>query len=118
MPRRLPNARTLNAACADVSAGALTATSRVTQDGWHADKRPRSAVRKCILAGRVRVLPAEFAEPGVVNAEVVADLVDDGAADLVGDLVLAVADRADRLLADGDPVGQHARILRGARCGW
>lgn len=54
------------------------------------------------------VSPAEFAEPGVVNAEVVGDLVDDGAADLVSDLLLGAADRADCLLVDGDPVGEHA----------
>jgi len=36
----------------------------------------------------------------------------------VGDLLLRLAERADRLAVDGDPVGQHARILRGARCGW
>ncbi len=61
-----------------------------------------------------RVSPAEFAEPGVVDAEVVGDLVDDGPADLAGDLLLAEADRADRLPVDGDPVGQHPRVLRGA----
>jgi hypothetical protein len=40
-------------------------------------------------------LPAEFAEPVVVNAEVVGDLVDDGPPDLEGDLLLGAADRAD-----------------------
>ena len=57
------------------------------------------------------VLPAELAEPVVVNAEMVGDLVDDGAADLGRDLLLGVADRADRLPEDGDAVGQHPGVL-------
>ena len=40
------------------------------------------------------------------------DLVHDRPPDLVGDLVLGPAQRADRLTVDGDPVGQHAGILR------
>jgi hypothetical protein len=39
------------------------------------------------------------------------DLVHDRPPDLVGDLVLGPAQRADRLTVDGDPVGQHAGIL-------
>ncbi len=58
------------------------------------------------LALRIRVLSAEFAEPVVVDAEMVGDLVDDGTADLAGDLLLGAADRADRLAVDGDAVGQ------------
>jgi len=57
-------------------------------------------------------ITAEFAEPVVVNAEMVGDLVDDGTADLVVDLLLGAADGADRLPADGDPVGQDPRVLR------
>jgi hypothetical protein len=53
------------------------------------------------------VLPAEFAEPVVIDAEVVGDLVDDGPADLVGDLLLGLAGRTDLPAVDGDPVGQH-----------
>ena len=34
------------------------------------------------------------------------DLVDDGTADLVVDLLLGAADGADRRPVDGDPVGQ------------
>jgi hypothetical protein len=60
------------------------------------------------------VLPAEFPESAVVNAEMVRDLVDDGTADLVGDLLLGMALRADRLVVDGDAIGQHARVLRRA----
>ena len=44
----------------------------------------------------------------------VGDLVDDGTAHLVVDLLLGAADRADRLPVDGDPVGQHPRVLRRA----
>ena len=44
----------------------------------------------------------------------VGDLVDDGPADLVGDLGFGAADGADRLAVDGDAVGQHPRVLRRA----
>lgn len=37
-----------------------------------------------------RFLPAEFYEPVIVNAEIVANLVDDGTADLLGDFPLAI----------------------------
>src|SRR6266568_10242 len=57
--------------------------------------------------------PAKFAEPFVVDAEVVRDLVDDGAAHLVGDLVLGAADRADLAAVDDDPVGQDPGVLGG-----
>src|SRR6266571_868489 len=57
--------------------------------------------------------PAEFAEPFVVDAEVVRDLVDDGAAHLVGDLILGAADRADLAAVDDDPVGQDPGVLGG-----
>jgi len=56
-------------------------------------------------------LPAEFGEAAVVYAEVVGDLVDDGPADLVGDLLLGAADRADRQAVDRDLIGQHACVL-------
>jgi len=68
--------------------------------------RPLSAADARIWADRIRVLPAEFAEPVVINAEMVGDLVDDGTADLVIDLLLGAADGADRRPVDGDPVGQ------------
>ena len=42
----------------------------------------------------------------------VGDLVDDGAADLVVDLLLGAAGRADRLAVDGDAVGQDPCVLR------
>src|SRR5579859_6643467 len=58
------------------------------------------------------VLPAEFGQPVVVDAEMVGDLVHDRSADLVGDLLLGAADRTDRLAVDGDPVGQHPRVIR------
>lgn len=64
-------------------------------------------LRKSAVPG----LPAEFPEPVVVDAEMVRDLVDDGAADLVGDLLLGAARRADRLVVDGNAVGQHAGVL-------
>jgi hypothetical protein len=58
------------------------------------------------------VLPAQFAQALVIDAEVVSDLVDDGAADLVCDVVPGWAGRADRLAVDGDPVGQDPGISR------
>src|SRR6185312_12891606 len=61
-----------------------------------------------------RVLPAEFGEAIVVDAEVVGDLVHDRPADLVGDLLLGTADGADLQAVDGDPVGQHPGVVRGA----
>jgi hypothetical protein len=63
-------------------------------------------------AVRPGVLPSEFGKATVVDAEMVGDLVDDGAADLVGHPLLGTADRADRLTVDGDAVGQHSRVLR------
>src|SRR5208282_686336 len=73
------------------------------------------AARRDGIDGRTPgVLPAEFAEPVVVDAEMVGDLVDDGPADLAGDLPLGPAGRADRPAVDGDAVRQHAGVLRGA----
>ena len=55
-------------------------------------------------------LPAEFPQPGVIDAEVVRDLVDDGPPHLFGDLVLGPADRADGQPVDRDAVRQHPRV--------
>jgi two-component system, NarL family, sensor kinase len=55
-------------------------------------------------------LPAQFPQPGIVDAEVVRDLVDDGPPDLFADLVLGPADRADGPAVDRDAVGQHPRV--------
>ena len=70
------------------------------------------AAKARVLASAGGALPAEFYEPVVVNAEMVRDLMDDGTADLVRDLLLGLADDADRLAIDGDPVGEDARIIR------
>jgi hypothetical protein len=56
------------------------------------------------------VLPAQFAQAPVIDAEVVGDLVDDGLADLAGDLLVGLADRGDRLAVNGDPVGQDPGV--------
>ena len=53
--------------------------------------RPQPSTTRLIV-----VLPAQFAQPPVIDAEVVRDLVDDGPADLLGDLLLSPAGRADR----------------------
>src|SRR3954447_26939820 len=58
--------------------------------------------------------PAQFVEAGVVDAEVVRDLVDDGDRDLLDHLVLGLADVADGLAVDHDPVGQRAAVLPAA----
>ena len=55
--------------------------------------------------------PAELVEALLLDAEVVRDLVDDGDRDLVDDLVLGLADVADRLAVDHDPVGQRAAVV-------
>src|SRR3954470_9126021 len=55
--------------------------------------------------------PAQFVEAGVVDAEVVRDLVDDGDRDLLDHLVLGLADVADGLAVDHDPVGQRTAVL-------
>src|SRR6476646_7851454 len=61
------------------------------------------------------VLPAEFGEAVVVDAEMVGDLVHHRPADLVGDLLLGAADGADFQAVDSDPVGQHPVGVLGAR---
>jgi hypothetical protein len=77
---------------------------------------PKKVVDLRLIAGALRApaarlfLPAEFSEPLVIDAEIVADLVDDGTADLFGDFPLAMADRANGLAKDGDPVWQHPRV--------
>ena len=65
-----------------------------------------------VLASAGGALPAEFCEPVVVNTEMVGDLMDDGPADLVRDLLPGLADGADRRAIDGDPVGEDTRIIR------
>ena len=52
--------------------------------------------------------PAELVQPGVVDAEVVGDLVHDGNGDLTHHLGLAAAAGDDRLAVDGDAVGHPA----------
>src|ERR1700749_2376375 len=66
------------------------------------------------FAAASAALPAELGEPVVVDAEMVGDLVDDGAADLARDLVFRAADDADRQAVDRDAVGQHPGVLGGA----
>src|SRR3954471_9959841 len=55
--------------------------------------------------------PAEFVQAVVVDAEVVRDLVDDGDRDLVDHVVLGLADGADRLAVDHDPVRKGAAVV-------
>src|SRR6185312_14485092 len=50
-------------------------------------------------------------QPGVVDAEVVGDLVHDGDRDLLDHVVLGLADRQDRLPVEGDPVRQQAAVV-------
>src|SRR5215469_11395639 len=58
--------------------------------------------------------PAELPQPFVGDAEVMPDLVDHCPADLLDDLLLGVADRADCPLVDRNPVRKHPRVVRGA----
>jgi DNA-binding transcriptional regulator YhcF (GntR family) len=55
-------------------------------------------------ASRSGTSPAELVEPLVTDSEVMSDLVDHGATDLLDDVVLGTADRADRPPVYGDPV--------------
>lgn len=61
-------------------------------------------------------LPAEFVKAVVVDAEMVADLVDYGAPDLLDHFGFSAADRAYRDPVNGDPVGQYGRIVRRSLC--
>jgi hypothetical protein len=56
-------------------------------------------------------LTTELAQPGVPDPEVVAHLVDDGPSDLLDDLGVGGAHRADGLPVDRDPVGQGAGVV-------
>jgi hypothetical protein len=56
----------------------------------------------------------QFRESVVIDAEVVAELVDDGSAYLLDNLDAGAADGADDSAIDGDPVGQHTGIVRRA----
>ena len=94
-----------------VEAGRIAApsASSATLCGSNSDRG-----RRVRVGGRGRALPAEFAEPLVIDAEVVGDLVDDGTANLVSDLLLGAADRADRLAVNADVVGQDTGVLGSA----
>jgi len=59
---------------------------------------------------------SEFVEAVVVDSKVVADLVEDGDAHLLSDLVVGVADGLDVVLVDADPVGEHEVVVLTA-CG-
>src|SRR3954447_1622439 len=58
--------------------------------------------------------PAQFVQAGLVDPEVVRDLVHDGHRDLLDDVVDGVADVADRLAIDHDPVRQRPAVLPAA----
>src|SRR5688572_26265362 len=55
--------------------------------------------------------PAELVETVLLDPEVVRDLVDDGDGDLLDDVVLGLADVADGLAVDHDPVRQLAAVV-------
>src|SRR5205814_212086 len=58
---------------------------------------------------RVRASPTQLSQAGVVDAEVVADLMDDDAAHLLDDLLLVARQGADWHPVDGDAIGHEAR---------
>ncbi len=64
--------------------------------------------------GRKTLAEAELIEAVVVDAEVVAQLVNDGLADLFADLVVAPADGLDGLLVDRDLVGEDEVVVLAA----
>ena len=59
-------------------------------------------------------LPAELVQAPVVDAEVMADLMDDGPPHLLYHFGLTVADGADRLPVDDDPIWQRPGVVRRA----
>ena len=80
------------------------------------------AVGAGLVPGLARVAPpqscpradlvAQLPQPGVAEAEVVADLVDHRPAHLVDDFLLGGTDPADRTAVDRDPVGEDAGVRR------
>src|SRR6266536_4398958 len=58
-----------------------------------------------MIRRHIALVPAQLVQPGVVDAEVVGDLVYHGHADLLDDVLLGVADGQDRVPVDDDPVG-------------
>src|SRR4029453_8452074 len=67
-----------------------------------------------VNATRRRSAPAALVEALLLDAEVVRDLVDDGDCHLVDHVVLGLADVADGLAVDHDPVRQVAGVLPAA----
>lgn len=61
----------------------------------------------------MRLVPAEFGEAVIINAEVVGDLVDDGAGDFAAEFTGIVEVLQQREAVDGDAVGERA-VLGGA----
>jgi hypothetical protein len=56
--------------------------------------------------------PSQLAQSRVANTEVVPDLVDHGAANLLHDLLVTATDSANGTAVDRDPVGQDAGVAR------
>jgi hypothetical protein len=56
--------------------------------GGRTDHGTTVSLQKRVLASAGGASPAEFAEPVVVNAKMVGDLMDDGTAELADDLLL------------------------------
>src|SRR4051812_24338687 len=77
-----------------------------------AGRRRRS--RPPMRANRAGSAPAEFVEALLADAEVVGDLVDDRDGHLVDHVLLGLADVADGLAVDHDPVRQLAAVLPAA----
>src|SRR4051812_35285386 len=76
--------------------------------------RFRARNRAYLIAPNRGSAPAEGVELLLLDAEVVRDLVDDGDRDLLGHLVLVLADVADRRAVDHDPVRQGAAVVGAA----
>src|SRR5438270_10560105 len=85
---------------------------KTTSMATSARLRPSTTRRRVsrVMGTSVRASPAQLPQPGVVDAEVMGDLVHDHAPHLLHDLVLGVAHGADGTPVDRDAVGHAARV--------
>src|SRR5688572_14758383 len=112
LERRSPSSlrsATSTRSCSILIGGLPAAEAMFSGTSSHATRvRPGLSVQKA------RSGPAEFVQAVVVDAEVVRDLVDDGDQHLLDDVVLRLADVADGLAVDHDPVRQVTAIVPAA----
>src|SRR5690606_12653314 len=112
-----------NASSAMPCADGPTPARRCPRPAWSSWSPIRSpggrvtTTHSCYACGPTRPresAPAEFVQPGVVDAEVVSDLVHHGDQHFLHHFVLGVAHRQDGLAVDRDPIRQFTAAGRGA----